>query len=201
MTDASVRERRTKGNVWRLLVSDYERGYAHKRESRARMRALMIPRMLTNSSLHANILIRLMVGAPRWTSYLWRRLLISHHSCDIARDITIGPGLELPHPFAIAIGANTHIGANVCIHHGVSIGPVRGRWVPGTSGDRYATVTIEDEVVLFPYAQILAENKRIGAGAHVGALQIVTDDLPPGSLLARGRVRLAEDRRPEPQPT
>jgi serine acetyltransferase len=187
--------------MWRLLVSDYERGYAHKRESPSRMRALMIPRMLTNSSLHANILIRLMVGTPWWMSYLWRRLLISYHSCDIARDITIGPGLELPHPFAIAIGANTHIGENVCIHHGVSIGPVRGRWVPGTSGDRHATVTIEDEVVLFPYAQILAENKRIGAGAQVGALQIVTDDLPAGSFFARGRVRLADDRRPEPQPT
>jgi serine acetyltransferase len=184
------------GKVWRLVVSDYERGYAYKRESRERLRLLMIPRMLTNSSLHANILVRLMLGSPRWLCYLWRRILISQHSCDVGRDVTIGPGLELPHPFAIAIGANTHIGANVCIHHGVSIGPVRGRWVPGTSGDPNATIVIEDQVVLYPYCQVLGVNKRVGTGAQVGALQILTDDLPPGAMYARGRVRLAS----EPQP-
>lgn len=197
VNDSSVEMDRGLGNVWRLFVSDYERGYAFKRESPARLRALMIPRMLTNSSLHANLLIRLMVGTPRWTSYLWRRLLISHHACDVARDITIGPGLELPHPFGIAIGGNTRIGANVCIHHGVSIGPVRGRWIPGTSGDADATVVIEDGVVLFPYSQILAVNKRIGAGAEVGALQIVTDDLPPGARVTRAGVRLPKELRPE----
>jgi serine acetyltransferase len=133
-------------------------------------------------------------------SYLWRRMLISQHACDIGRDITIGPGLELPHPFAIAIGANTHIGANVCIHHGVSIGPVRTRWVPGTSGESDATVVIENDVTLYPYCQVLAVNKRVGAGAQVGALQILTDDLPAGAFLARGRVLPPRDGRPEPQP-
>jgi serine acetyltransferase len=180
-------------NIWRLIVSDYYRGYAYKRESSTRMRWLMIPRILTNASLHANIFVRLMVGTPRWCSYLWRRVLISQHACDISRDITIGPGLELPHPFAIALGANSHFGANVCIHQGVSVGPVRGRWVPGTSGDPSATVVIEDGVILYPYCQVLGVNKRVGAGAQVGALQILTTDLPAGALYARDRVRLASE--------
>jgi len=183
--------------AWRLIVSDYYRGYAYKRESESRLRLLMVPRLVTNSSLHANILVRLMVATPRWLSYLWRRILISQHACDIARDISIGPGLELPHPFAIAIGANSHIGANVCIHHGVSIGPVRSRWVPGTSGDPDAVVVIEDEVILYPYCQVLGVNKRVGRGSQVGALQILTDDLPPGALYARGKVRLPSERLPE----
>jgi serine acetyltransferase len=178
--------------IWDLIVSDYRAGYAYKGESDGRLRRLMLPRLLTNSSLHANILVRLMVGTPRWMSYFWRRLLISQHACDMARDITIGPGLELPHPFAIAIGANSHIGANVCIHHGVSIGPVRRRWLPDRVGSE-ATVTIGDSVVLYPYCQVLAPNKTVGDGAQVGALQIVTDDLPAGAMLARGKVMPARD--------
>jgi serine acetyltransferase len=83
----------------------------------------------------------------------------------------------------------------------VSIGPVRGRWVPGTSGDPDATVVVEDDVTLFAYCQILAVNKRIGAGSQVGALQILTDDLPAGALYARGRVRLASELSPKHQPS
>ncbi len=173
-------------------MSDYRVGYAYKEESELRTRMLMLPRMLTNASLHANVLFRLIIGTPRWMSYLWRRILISSHSCDISRDITIGPGLELPHPFGIAIGANSHIGSNVCIHHGVSIGPVRGRWIPGQT-DSDATVVIGDGAVLYPYCQVLAVNKVVGPGAQVGALQILTDNLPPGAMLARGAIRLASD--------
>lgn len=177
--------------IWRLIVSDYEAGYAYKGEDTRRLRQLMLPRLLTNTSLHANVLFRLMVGSPAWMAYLWRRIIMSQHACDIGRDITIGPGLELPHPFAIAIGSHSHIGANVCIHHGVSIGPVRGRWVPGQSD---ATITIEDEVVLYPYCQVLGMDKIVGVGAQVGALQVLTDDLPAGAMYARGRVRLPSDR-------
>jgi serine acetyltransferase len=177
-------------HIWPLIVSDYRAGYEYKRESEQRLRLLMFPRLLTNSSLHANILIRLMVGTPRWMSYLWRRILISSHACDISRYITIGPGLQLPHPFSIAIGTNTHIGANVCVHQGVSMGPVRRRWIPGLT-DSDATLEIGDGAILYPYCQVLGVNKRVGEGAQVGALQILTEDLPDGAMYARGATRLA----------
>lgn len=141
------------GSIWHLLVSDYKAGYRYKQESEQRMRLLMLPRLLTNSSLHANVLVRLMVGTPRWMSYLWRRLLISSHSIDVARDIVIGAGLELPHPVGIVIGAHTRIGSDVCIHQGVSAGPARGRWYPGDPG----SVSIGDRVVLYPYCHIQAD--------------------------------------------
>ncbi len=57
----SVPPQRGLRQIWRLVKSDYYAGYAYKREDEQRMRMLMIPRILTNSSLHANLLVRLMV--------------------------------------------------------------------------------------------------------------------------------------------
>lgn len=170
--------------TWRLIVSDYYAGYAFKGEDERRLRLLMLPRLLTNSSLHANILVRLMVGTPRWLSYLWRRILISSHSIDISRDIVIGPGLELPHPVAIVIGTNTHIGARVCVHHGVNAGPIRGRWFPGESD---ATLTIGDGVVLYPYCHVQAD---VGERTEVVNHAVVTRPIPARCVAAGAPARV-----------
>jgi serine acetyltransferase len=169
--------------IWRLLKSDYYAGYAHKHEDERRMLVLMIPRLLSNSCLHANLLVRLMVGSPSWMAYLWRRVLISSHSIDVAREIVIGPGLELPHPIGIVIGTNTTIGANVCIHHGVSAGPTRGRWYPGDPGH----LTIGDGVVLFPYCHIQAD---VGERATIVNHAVVTREIPPDCVAAGAPARV-----------
>ncbi len=51
-------------NAWRLIVSDYYRGLRLQTREPKRMRRLMVARLLTNSSLHANVLVRLMVACP-----------------------------------------------------------------------------------------------------------------------------------------
>ncbi len=168
-----------------LVASDYLAAYAYKRQTERRLRLLMLPRLLTNASMHANILFRLMTGMPRATSFVWRRLLISLHSCDIARDCSFGPGLELPHPFGIAIGADTMIGAGVVLHHNVSAGPAPRRWTPES---RDGTLTIADGVVLFPGAQVLAAI-HIGEAAQIGANCVVAEDIPAGWIVTRNGAR------------
>ncbi len=116
-------------------------------------------------------------------AYLWRRLLISSHAIDVARDVAIGPGLELPHPIGIVIGTNTTIGANVCIHQGVSAGPTRGRWYPGDEGH----LQIGDGVVIFPYAHIQAD---VGERSTIVNHAVVVREIPPRCVAAGAPARI-----------
>ncbi len=144
---------------------------------------MVIPRLLTNPSLHANVLVRLLIGSPWWMTFFWRRLLITFHGMDVSRDVTIGPGLELPHPLSIVIGANTHIGSGVCVHHGISMSPAQARWRPGDEGE----IVIGDGALLYPYAQVQAD---VGAGAVVATQAVVIRAVPEGVIVAGAPARV-----------
>jgi serine O-acetyltransferase len=173
--------------IWGLIRSDYLAHYSYKEELPARLRVLMLPRLAVNSSLHATILVRLIIGAPWWSAWVWRRLLLSWHAIDWARDSTVGEGLELPHPLAIVVGAGTELGRNVVLHHVVTISAHHGlrRWTPQ---DRCMRIVVEDGVVIFPHSVVLGEI-RIGAGAMVGVDQLLVEDLPPGASYVGGKIR------------
>lgn len=174
-----------------LIWSDYVAHYAYKHETERRRRWLCLPRLLTNASLHATTLVRFAHTGPRCLDWLWRRLLISWHSCDIPRSCTIGPGLQLPHPFGIAIGANVTVGRNAVIHHNVTFGPPTGRALPG---DPLPNMVVGDDVVLFPGSVCLGA-LTIGDGAVVGANCLLTTDLDPGAVYVRDRLRGEETTR------
>lgn len=174
--------------VAELIWSDYVVNYRYKGES-ARARAILcLPRMLTNSSMHANVLVRLLQGTPLWMTWFWRRLLITLHSCDFQPHCRIGPGLRMPHPFGIVV-AHAVLGRNVVLQHHITVSPVRTNW---RSGKWPGYVQVGDGVTVFTGA-VIAGRLAIGDDSVVGANSLVVDDLPAGHIVTRGRVRPASE--------
>lgn len=171
-----------------LVWSDYCRHYQYKHESLRRQKFLCLPRIATNSSLHATVLTRLMQGTSPRVAWLWRRLLLTHHGCDIAADAVIGPELMMPHPTGIVIGPRTVIGRGAMIGQLVTITPVTTNWRGANVAN---TIQIGDHVTLFAGACIFGEI-TVGDGAIIGAKSLVTRDVPAGHFFSpRGRIRRA----------
>ncbi|WP_242130244.1 serine acetyltransferase [Sphingobium sp. Sx8-8] len=103
----------------------------------------------------------------------------------VSHNATIGQGLMLPHPVGIVIGESCSIGENATIYQHVTIGR-RSRNDP-----RYPV--IGGNVVLYPGAVVIGP-VRIGKFARIGANQVVSFDLPDGSVVAPPTA-LAIDRR------
>ena len=92
--------------------------------------------------------------------------------CYVQPTAEIGPGLRLPHPNGIVIGAGVRIGARCTIYHQVTLGGARrGDW----SSDAYPT--IGDDAVLFSGAKLLG-SITLGDGVQVGANAVVLNDVP-----------------------
>jgi serine acetyltransferase len=184
------RDERERRRFLSLIRSDYDTYYAFKEESPAALRVKYLPRLLTDPSMHAVVLVRLMQLSPKWLAWAWRRLMISMHACDIPRECEIGPGFQMPHPVGICIGANTRIGRNVVIHQHVSVGPYAiGQWKarPGEE-DKLGWIHVEDAVKIFANSMVLGEI-TLGENSVVGALNPLTEDLPAGHAFIKGRIR------------
>ncbi|MEY2513741.1 MAG: serine O-acetyltransferase [bacterium] len=166
------------------VYADYLAYYQHNAESEQRLRTLAPLRMLVNPSLHATILIRLLLASPRPFAFVWRNILIAKHSIDVQRGSVIGAGLMLPHPLGIVLGKAT-VGGNVLLAHNVTLGAARMSG-PGNEQD---FPVIGDRVVISP-GSIVAGGVRIGADCVIAANCIVAEDMPPGSVFSRGRLRL-----------
>jgi serine acetyltransferase len=168
----------------RSVYADYEAFYAFRGESPARLRALAALRILTNPSMHAVILLRIAACSPRPLDFVWRNILISKHSIDLYRKPVLGPGLMLSHPFGIVLGGVT-IGEGVLLAHNVSIGSAR----KPRPGEEIAFPVIGDRVTINPNS-VVAGAITIGDDCIIGANCVVDCDMPPGSVFARGELRL-----------
>lgn len=180
-------------SLLRLIISDYVAYYGPNtrqrvkwsvagswREDSSRKLALLFgPRVLHNPCLHATVMLRLASRSPNFTLGLWRTLLIAKHSIDISGPIEIGPGLVLPHPVGIGIGATVRIGRNVTIMDYASLGAnvALGAWQPG---DRVAP-TIGDDVVIFTQSIVLG-GITVGDRAVIGAGAWVDRDVAPRAV-------------------
>jgi serine O-acetyltransferase len=183
----------TGAGTFGLIVSDYLAFYSEtpmrvkwqiygsaKRESPGRLALLFLPRLINNPSLHANVLIRLAVGSPRWMLGFWRTILIAKHTIEIAWKMDIGPGLLLPHPYNVSLGWGVKMGRNVTVMHNTNIGsrpPHRG------SADRISP-HLGDDVVVFMESHILGP-VDIGDAAVIGAGTWVEKDVEPGTIVRR----------------
>jgi serine O-acetyltransferase len=168
------------GSLTELVVSDYLAYYREKQEPARRLALLFLPRLIHNPCLHATVLLRLALRAPRLTLGIWRTLLIAKHSMDIQPDIEIGPGLVLPHPIGVLLGWGVRIGSGVTILHNVSIGGD-----PKQSRDATQMCpVIEDDVVIYTQS-ILIGPITVGKGAVIGARSWVETDVAPGQVHTR----------------
>jgi len=171
-----------------LIISDYVAYYratpgrlrwgavgSYGHDSPRRLALLFIPRMVNSPCLHATALIRLATHTPRFLLGMWRTILIATHSIDISVGLDVGPGLVLPHPVGIVLGAGLRMGRNVTIMHHVSIGGLiqreEGRYSP----------RIGDDVVIYGHSMVLGPI-AIGDGSIVGAGSWLAKDLGPGEV-------------------
>jgi serine acetyltransferase len=182
------------GSLLALIISDYVAyygpqtrvrkrwgiGVGFRAESPRKLALMFIPRLINNPSLHATVLLRLASRGPRFMLGFWRTVLIAKHSIDISRNMEIGPGLVLPRPVGIGLGASVRIGTNVTIFHYVGLGGtffVTEAYRPWEPGAQMAPV-IGDDVVVF-MDSVIVGGINVGDGAIVGAGAWVDRDVPP----------------------
>ena len=129
------------------------------------------------------VLIRLSLSAKRkgWTvlAKLFSFLLYFGFRVELNTNAEIGPGLVLPHPMGIVIGAH-HIGARVLIYQNVTLGAKS----PDIAYDPSLRPHLCDNVTIGSGAVIVG-GVRIGNGSAVAANSLVTRDVE-GDMIAIG---------------
>jgi serine O-acetyltransferase len=97
------------------------------------------------------------------------------NSCELSPHARIGPGLLIPHPIGIVVGA-IRAGKNLIILQNAGIGLKEwGR--PSHDHRRYPC--LGDNVTIGPSASVLG-SVVIGDGVLIGANAVVLKDIPPG---------------------
>lgn len=111
----------------------------------------------------------------------WRRI-VTGYGCYIDPGAVIGPGLRLPHPVGIVIGADTVIGADVTLYQHVTFGR--------RNADEALYPVVGDGVTVYAGATVIG-GVTIGAGATIAAGALVRHPVPPGgtALSAPGTIR------------
>lgn len=104
------------------------------------------------------------------------------YGIDIPFQTKIGPGLYIGHGFGIVINADSVIGENCNISHGVTIGQAN-------RGPRRGASSIGNRVYLGPNVSIVGR-LSVGDDVAVGANSVVVHDIPSQSVVvgSPGRV-------------
>jgi serine O-acetyltransferase len=106
---------------------------------------------------------------------------------DIHPGAQIGRSFFIDHGTGVVIGETTHIGNNVKLYQGVTLGaksfPVDENGFPIKDIKRHPT--IEDDVVVYAGATILGGDTVIGKGSVIGANVFVADSVPEGSMVTQ----------------
>ena len=93
--------------------------------------------------------------------------------CEMRPEVKIGPGLFIPHPIGVIVGAGTIIGRNAVL------GPRAGLGAPDDRG----WPVLGDNVTMFTNSSVLG-GVRVGDDVVVGAHAMVIDDVPSGTIVA-----------------
>lgn len=105
---------------------------------------------------------------------------------DIHPGATIGARFFIDHATGVVVGETSHIGVDVKLYQGVTLGALSvprgpgGRVVRGTQ--RHPTV--EDGVTIYANATVLGGATRIGEGSTVGGSVFVVESVPANSRVA-----------------
>jgi serine O-acetyltransferase len=106
---------------------------------------------------------------------------------DIHPGATIGKGFFIDHGTGVVIGETCHIGNNVKLYQGVTLGaksfPLDEHGRPIKHIQRHPTV--EDNAIIYANSTILGGDTVIGCGSVVAGNVFLMKSTPPGSLVAR----------------
>jgi serine O-acetyltransferase len=122
---------------------------------------------------------------------VWR-LNLTLTGADIHPGARIGGGLRVDHTSALVIARDAVIGANVTIHHGVTIGGSGRRWFD--PGHQDGVPVIGDDTEIWAGAKVVGP-VRIGRGCYIGANAVVAHDLPDGTAYTVGSEHRATEAR------
>ncbi|PIQ08252.1 MAG: serine acetyltransferase [Ignavibacteriales bacterium CG18_big_fil_WC_8_21_14_2_50_31_20] len=99
---------------------------------------------------------------------------------DIHPGATIGESFFIDHGTGIVIGETAHIGNNVKIYQGVTLGALS---VDKDLAETKRHPTIEDDVIIYSNAVILGGKTTIGKGAVIGGNVWLTRSVPANSVV------------------
>lgn len=106
---------------------------------------------------------------------------------DIHPGATIGKGFFIDHGTGVVIGETCHIGNNVKLYQGVTLGaksfPLDEHGRPIKHIQRHPTV--EDDTIVYANSTILGGDTVIGKGTVVAGNVFLMQSTPPGSLVTR----------------
>lgn len=139
--------------------------------------------LLFDAGYQAALLHRIAHRLKRWRIPLLPPLLARLNQAwtgaDLAPAARIGPGLRLPHPAGVVVGAYARLGRNAVLMQGVTLGAAH-------LGSLEEMPELGDDVVLGAHSAVIGK-VRIGDGASIGVGVLVTEDVPAGA-----RVRLEQ---------
>lgn len=101
---------------------------------------------------------------------------------DIHPGATIGESFFIDHGTGIVIGETCHIGNNVKIYQGVTLGALS---VKKNLQNKKRHPTIEDDVTIYANATILGGETVIGRGSVIGGNTWITASVPAGSVVTQ----------------
>ena len=145
--------------------------------------------LTTYPGVHALLMHRL----SHWLwkqHFYWMARFNSHMArwltgIEIHPGATIGAHFFIDHGTGVVVGETCHIGNNVKLYHGVTLGARSfvkddaGQIVKG--GKRHPNV--EDKVTIYPNSTILGGETVIGANSTIGANVFLMHSVPPNSLV------------------
>lgn len=113
---------------------------------------------------------------------LWHRRTQRRCGVDLPTRLRVGAGFKLAHGWGVVINADSHIGRNVTVMQGVTIG-----------GSESGVPVLDDDVIVCANATVIGA-VRLGRGCVVGAGCVVTKDVPAHATVVGNPQRMVERR-------
>lgn len=102
---------------------------------------------------------------------------------DIHPGATIGKGFFIDHGTGVVIGQTANVGDRVRIYQGVTLG-TKSVKTTGKGMTRKRHPTVENDTVIYASATVLGGDTTVGAHSIIGAGVLLTDSVPPYSVVS-----------------
>ena len=175
--------------IRRLLKTDAEAGYEGDPAALSVHEVILCYPYMKAMAVHRIAHLMHRIGIP----LLPRMMSEAVHSetgIDIHPGASIGESFFIDHGTGVSIGETTVIGNHVKLYHGVTLGALsvenHGKAIQG----KKRHPTIEDGVWIYANATILG-NITIGHGSTIYAGTMITQDIPPHSVVRTANTDIA----------